>query len=70
MTWDRNIDLIEGKRAKIYCANGKTYIGTGIGDCLATNDFGEDEDGLRFETDEGENLLFIESDIISFELLN
>lgn len=70
MAFDRNIDIIEGRRAKIKCINGKTYIGIGIGDCLVTNDEGEDEDGLRFETDDGENLLFAESDILNFELLN
>ena len=70
MVWDRKIDLIEGRRAKIQCADGKTYVGRGVGDCLATNDEGEDEDGVRFETDAGENLIFIESDIMSFELID
>lgn len=68
--WDRKIDLILGKRAKIKCIDGNTYVGVGIGDCLVTNDLGEDEDGLRFKTDNGEGFLLAESDILEFELID
>ncbi len=68
--WDRNIDLILGKRARIKCVDGNTYVGVGIGDCLVTNDLGEDEDGLRFKPDDGKGFLLAESDILEFEILD
>lgn len=67
--WDRKIDILEGKRAKVFCSDGSEYTGCGIGDGLGTNANGEDEDAVRFRTDGGDEFLFIESDISRIEIL-
>ena len=69
VVWDRKIDILEGKRAKVFCTDGSVYLGFGIGDGLGTNANGEDEDAVRFRTDNGNEFLFIESDIDYIELL-
>lgn len=70
--WKRNIDLIElsDKRVKVYCKNGNVYTGRGIGDCQGTDENGEDVDGVRFETDSGFEIDFIEDDIEKIEFLD
>ncbi len=70
MEWDRKIDTLEGRRAKVFCTDGKIYTGVGIGDGLGTNADGEDEDAVRFRTDDGNEYLFIESDIERIEFLD
>ena len=57
VVWDRKIDILEGKRAKVFCTDGSVYTGFGIGDGLGTNA-------------NGDEFLFIESDIDYIELLN
>lgn len=70
MEWDRKIDTLEGRRAKVFCTDGEVYTGIGIGDGLGTNADGEDEDAVRFRSDDGNEYLLIESDIERIEFIN
>lgn len=69
--WKRKIDQIELNdwRMKIICKDGTVYIGKSIGNCLGTDKNGEDVDGVRFKTDSGQRIDFIEDDIEKVEFL-
>jgi len=71
MEWEmRKIDLLEHRKAKVYCKDGTVYIGTG--DCLCDASDGIDNidvDGVAFDTDDGEGFIFAEDDIERIELL-
>lgn len=70
--WDRKIDTIymyDG-RMKIICNDDTEYTGICIGDCLGTDKSGEDVDGIRFETDSGEEIDLIDDDIKTIEFLD
>jgi len=66
----RNIDELQFKKAKIYCTDGKVYIGKG--DCvsdISDNDNSE-LDGLLFFYDDGKTIIFTEDEIEKYELLD
>lgn len=71
--WIRgNVDRIayyEG-RMRVTLKNGKVLTGTSLGDCLGTDENGEDVDGARFLTEKGEEIDLIEADIERVELLD
>lgn len=70
--WNRKIDIVylyEG-RMKILCTDNTEYIGICIGDCLGTDKNGEDVDGVRFETDLGEEIDLIDDNIERIEFLD
>lgn len=70
--WNRKVDIVylhEG-RMKILCTDNTEYTGICIGDCLGTDKNGEDVDGVRFETDSGERIDFIDNDIERIEFLD
>ncbi len=70
LNW-RNIDYILKNKATVTLKDGNTL--TGFGDCLIylpINDAAdEDDEFLRFITDEGEEYL-LEKDIVSYEIIN
>ena len=71
--WIRgNVDRIayyEG-RMRVALKGGKVLTGTSLGDCLGTDETGEDVDGARFLPDDGEELDLIETDIERVEFLD
>ncbi len=66
---NRNIDKINGVRAKVVDIDGDVYIGEGYQPCVATDKDGDDVDGICFKCDDGREVLFAEDDIASVELL-
>lgn len=70
MIYNRKIDLLEGRKAKVFCANGETYIGFGNIPCLGSDKNGEDVDGILFTADDGKDIIFIEDDIEKIEFLD
>jgi hypothetical protein len=63
------IEMYDGKM-KIICLDGDILIGKCIGNCLGTDESGEDVDGVRFLTDDGREEDLIEDDIKSVEFLD
>lgn len=71
MKWTlRNIDILQFKRAKIYCTDGKIYTGKCASVCDISDDDNPDLDGLVFDTDNGEGMIFAENDIERYEILD
>ena len=65
----RNIDILDGKRARVTDTDGTVYIGKGYQPCIATYKDGEEGDGICFLCDDGLDLIFAEDEIASVELL-
>lgn len=70
MMYQRKIDMLEGRKAKVLCNNGNVYIGFGNIPCLGDDGNGNDVDGILFTTDEGKDIIFIEDDIKEIEFLD
>ena len=70
MGYNRNIDLLEGRKAKVLCTNGKVYEGFGNIPCQGNDKNNEDVDGILFTTNEGKDIILIESDIKEIEFLD
>ena len=71
--WIRNdIDRIVTYRGRMRVTldDGEVLTGKCIGDCLGTDDDGEDVDGARFLPDGGEEIDLIEADIKGVEFLD
>ena len=52
MKWEmRKIDLLEFRRAKVFCTDGTVYIGNGDCVCDASEGDGKEIDGILFLTD-------------------
>ena len=54
---------IDDRKSIVYCKDGTIYKGRCIGDCIVTNDDGEDEDGIRYLTNDGYEILLIDDDV-------
>lgn len=61
---------IDDRKSIVYCKDGAIYKGRCIGDCIVTNDDGEDEDGVRYQTDDGFEILLIDDDIESVKFID
>lgn len=61
---------IDDRKSIVYCKDGTIYQGRCIGDCIVTNDDGEDEDGVRYQTDDGYEILLIDDDIESVKFID
>lgn len=61
---------IDDRKSIVYCKNGAIYKGRCIGDCIVTNDDGEDEDGVRYQTNDGYEILLIDDDIESVKFID
>lgn len=73
--YNRKIDQLENKRAKVYLKKdspyeGAVWIGNGEVLCLGTDANGEDVDGVIFNPDQGGGYILIEDDIEKIELLD
>ncbi len=71
--WIRNnVDRIVyyGGRMRVTLNNGEVLTGECIGDCLGTDENGEDVDGARFLPDGGDEIDLIEDDIECVEFLD
>ena len=53
---------IDDRKSIVYCKDGTIYRGRCIGDCIVTNDDGEDEDGTT--------VLLIDDDIESVKFID
>lgn len=51
---------IDDRKSIVYCKDGTIYKGMCIGDCIVTKEDGEDEDGVRYQTDDGYEVLLID----------
>lgn len=54
---------IDDRKSIVYCKDGTIYKGMCIGDRIVTKEDGEDEDGVRYQTDDGYKVLLIDDDI-------
>lgn len=61
---------IDDRKSIVYCKDGAIYKGRCIGDCIVTNDDGEDEDGIRNQTNDGYEILLIDDDIESVKFID
>lgn len=61
---------IDDRKSIIYCKDGAIYKGRCIGDCIVTNDDGEDEDGIRYQTNDRYEILLIDDDIESVKFID
>lgn len=61
---------IDDRKSIVYCKEGAIYKGRCIGDCIVTNDDGEDEDGIRYQTNDGYEILLIDDDIESVKFID
>lgn len=61
---------IDDRKSIVYCKDGAIYKGRCIGDCIVTNDDGEDEDGIRYQTNDGYKILLIDDDIESVKFID
>lgn len=61
---------IDDRKSIVYCKDGTIYKGRCIGDCIVTNDDGEDEDGIRYQTNDGYVILLIDDDIESVKFID
>lgn len=61
---------IDDRKSIVYCKDGAIYKGRCIGDCIVTNDDGEDEDGIRYQTNDGYEILLIDDDIESIKFID
>lgn len=70
MIYNRKIDLLEGRRAKVYSSYGSVYVGFGNIPCQGNGKNDEDVDGILFTTDDGKDIIFIEDEIEKIEFLD
>lgn len=70
MIYKRKIDLLEGRKAKVYCSNGGIYEGFGNIPCQGNDKNDEDVDGILFTTNDGKDVIFIEDEIEKIEFLD
>lgn len=61
---------IDDRKSIVYCKGGTIYKERCIGDCIVTNDDGEDEDGIRYQTNDGYEILLIDDDIESVKFID
>lgn len=61
---------IDDRKSIVYCKDGAIYKWRCIGDCIVTNDDGEDEDGVRYQTNDGYEILLIDDDIESVKFID
>ena len=61
---------IDDRKSIVYCKDGAIYKRRCIGDCIVTNDDGEDEDGVRYQTNDGYEILLIDDDIESVKFID
>ena len=61
---------IDDRKSIVYCKDGAIYKGRCIGDCIVTNDDGEDEDGIRYQTNDGYEIRLIDDDIESVKFID
>ena len=61
---------IDDRKSIVYCKDGTIYKGQCIGDCIVTNDDGEDEDGIRYQNNDGYEILLIDDDIESVKFID
>lgn len=61
---------IDDRKSIVYCKDGTIYQGRCIGDCIVINDDGEDEDGVRYQDDDGTEVLLIDDDIESVKFID
>lgn len=61
---------IDDRKSIVYCKDGTIYQGRCIGDSIVTNDDGEDEDGVRYQDDDGTEVLLIDDDIESVKFID
>lgn len=61
---------IDDRKSIVYCKDKTIYEGMCIGDCIVTNDKGEDEDGIRYQTNDGYEVLLIDDDIESVKFID
>lgn len=61
---------IDDRKSIVYCKDGAIYKGRCIGDCIVTNDDGEDEDGIRYQTNDGYEILLLDDDIESVKFID
>lgn len=54
---------IDDRKSIVYFKDGTIYKGMCIGDGIVTKEDGEDEDGVRYQTDDGYEVLLIDDDI-------
>lgn len=54
---------IDDRKSIVNCKDRAIYKGLCIGDCIVTNDDGEDEDGVRYQTNDGYEILLIDDDV-------
>lgn len=59
---------IDDRKSIVYCKDGAIYKGRCIGDCIVTNDDGED--GVRYQTNDGYEILLIDDDIESVKFID
>lgn len=70
MMYSRKIDLLEGRKAKVYCFDGSVYEGFGNIPCQGNDKNDEDVDGILFTTVDGKDVIFIEDEIEKIEFLD
>ncbi len=73
--YNRMIDQLEGRRAKVYFKEkspykGAIWTGTGGFSSPGTDENGEDVDGVTFDPDQGGGHILIEDDIEKIEFLD
>lgn len=56
---------IDDRKSIVYCKDGTIYKGRCIGDCIVTND-----DGIRYQTNDGYEILLIDDDIESVKFID
>ena len=69
-----NIVLLDitDKKSKVYCTDGSIYTGRCVGDCLVSSNYDdcEDEEGVRYLTDDNVLMIFAEEDIERVEFID
>lgn len=73
--YNRKIDQLERKRAKVYTKKDSPYkgailMGSGGVPCLGTDKNGNDIDGITFTPESGGGIIFIEDDIEKIEFID
>ena len=61
---------IDDRKSIVYCKDGAIYKGRCIGDCIVTNDDFQAEDGIRYQTNDGYEILLIDDDIESVKFID
>ncbi len=68
----RNIDKLQGSRAKVFLKNGRVVTGEGDCICWLPNDEDEDIDDevIKFDINDDESIFFTDEEIEKIELLD